>query len=99
MESFKIAAHGNKPISKSISLFPKCGSRTFMGGGCQIHDDEGTLGILRCSMKNPVKKDQMLEVRNAQQCMRKIQQTEKMKNKIIWDLVVLTDSRYNLSQQ
>lgn len=31
--------------------------------------------------------------------MRKIKQTEKMKNKIIWDLVVLTDSGYNLSQQ
>lgn len=99
MESFKLATHGNKPISKSVSLFPKCSSCTFMGRGCQKHYDEDALGILRCSIRNPVKKEQMLEVGNAWQRMRKIKQTENMKNKIIWDLVVLTDSGYNLSQQ
>lgn len=43
-----------------------------------------------------MKKEPRLGVRNAWQCMRKIKQTENMKNKIIWDLVVLTDSRYYL---
>lgn len=80
MESFKLAAHGNKPISKSVSLFSKHSSCTFMGGGCKKRDDEGALGILRCSVRNLVNKEQTLEVRNVWQCMRKIQQTEKMKN-------------------
>lgn len=99
MESFKLAAHGNKPISKSVSLFPKGSSCTFMWRGCQKHYDESALGILRCSIRNPMKKEPRLGVRNAWQCMRKIKQTENMKNKIIWDLVVLTDSRYYLGQQ
>lgn len=98
MESFKLAAHGNKPISKSVSLFSKRSSCTFMGGGCQKYDDEGALGILSCSVRNPVNKVQTLEVRNVWQCMRKIQQTEKMKNKIIQDLVVLTDRNMPLKQ-
>lgn len=73
-----------KPISKSVSLFPKCSSCTFVGSGCQKHYDEGALGVLRCSIRNPVKKEQMEEARNARQCTRKIKQTAIMKNKIIW---------------
>lgn len=56
-------------------------SNLFMGGGCQKRYNQDALGILGCSIRNPVKEQQTLQVRIAQQYVRKIKQIKNREKK------------------
>lgn len=62
-----------------------------MGGGCQKRYNQDALGILGCSIRNPVKEQQTLQVRIAQQYVRKMKQIKNREKKK--DLVALADSK------